>query len=83
MKPILSKDCPNGDDEMGCPEELLGLMERVDPSLTCTAPEPALENCTMADFDSVRDCYCTGSIFSTEIVDLHAVIYNFQGSFSI
>ena len=53
------KDCPAGDDELDCPEELFTKMMSVDPGLSCIAETEAPSNCTDADFDHVRDCFCS------------------------
>ena len=45
---------------MDCPDELMGLMEQMDPTLTCFQEPETVGNCTNADFDASRDCFCRG-----------------------
>ena len=61
----LSVDCPNGDDELGCPAELMALIEAelgqcIKPSTSSPTGGSEIGPCLEADFDQQRDCVCTG-----------------------
>ena len=58
-------DCPNGDDELECPSELMSLIEAelgqcIKPSTPSQISDSNIGACQEADFDKQRDCVCTG-----------------------
>ena len=60
-----SVDCPNGDDELECPSELMSLIEAelgqcIKPSTPSQISDNDIGACQEADFDKQRDCVCTG-----------------------
>ena len=65
-KEIFSVDCPNGDDELECPAELMSIIEaEVEQCIKPTPIEGTIDGtasdgaCQEADFDQQRDCICT------------------------
>merc|ERR1711990_105169 len=61
-----SVDCPNGDDELECPAELMSIIEaEVEQCIKPTPIEGIVDGtaidgaCLEADFDQQRDCICT------------------------
>ena len=61
-----SVDCPNGDDELECPAELMSIIEaEVEQCIKPTPIEGTIDGtsvdgaCLEADFDQQRDCICT------------------------
>merc|ERR1712176_847173 len=61
-----SVDCPNGDDELECPAELMSIIEaEVDQCIKPTPIEGTIDGmavdgaCREEDFDQQRDCICT------------------------
>ena len=63
---LFSLDCPNGDDEFQCPEELMSIIEAevgqcMKPSISPDETVGTIIDgaCEEADFDQQRDCICT------------------------